>query len=415
MRSLLKPLVRWEWVLLILLVPLLLLAAEAQIFLIIVLAIFTLLRLAVTGRLFPRTPFDVTLAALGLALLLSLTAVFDWPRSLPKIAGLLLGISLFHAAIYYMRSSSRGVWHVTAAVVIGGTGMALMGLGLRILAPALFGAAVNPNEIAGVLAWVLPLLVALVLGYSQLLWNGATWQVRLLPLLLQGLLLLAALMLLFTRSRGGLASVAVALLIMLMLRVRWLRWTIPLFLILGGAAIYVFGLSALVDSAGASEQTLSLGTRLEIWSRGLLALQDYPITGLGLNGFREAVHVLYPMFRVSVDFDLGHAHNHLLQAGLDLGIPGLVAYLALWLGSAGLLWRALADPAAETYQPLLIGLAGSLSAGWLFGVFDAIALGARPGFIWWLLLALLVFAYAPRRRATPRAAKAEAEAAAAAA
>lgn len=407
MRSLLKPFVRWEWLLLILLVPLLLLAAEAQIFLIIILAIFTLLRLAVTGRLFPRTPFDVTLAALGLALLLSLTAVFDWPRSLPKIAGLLLGISLFHASIYYMRSSHRGVWHVTAAVVISGAGMAALGLILRLLAPGLFATTVNPNEIAGVLAWIIPLLAALVLGYSQVLWDGATWQVRLLPLLMQGLFLLTVLMLLFTRSRGGLASVTVALLVMLMLRVRWLRWTIPLFLILGGTAVYVFGLSALLGSAGASQQSLGLSPRLEIWSRGLLALQDFPITGLGLNGFREAVHVLYPMFTVSIDFDLGHAHNHLLQAGLDLGIPGLIAYLALWLGSAALLWRALDDAVAETYHPLLIGLAGSLSAGWLFGIFDAIALGARPGFIWWMLLALVVFAYAPRRRAAARESTAE--------
>ena len=33
-------------------------------------------------------------------------------------------------------------------------------------------------------------------------------------------------------------------------------------------------------------------------------------------------------------------------------------------------------------------MAGSLLAGWVFGIVDAVALGARPAFIWWLLLGL---------------------------
>jgi hypothetical protein len=42
---------------------------------------------------------------------------------------------------------------------------------------------------------------------------------------------------------------------------------------------------------------------------------------------------------------------------------------------------------------LIIGLIGSLTAGWFFGILDAIALGARPGFLWWLLLALVVLVH----------------------
>ena len=33
-------------------------------------------------------------------------------------------------------------------------------------------------------------------------------------------------------------------------------------------------------------------------------------------------------------------------------------------------------------------LAGSLLAGWVFGIFDTVSLGARPAFLWWLLLGL---------------------------
>ena len=105
------------------------------------------------------------------------------------------------------------------------------------------------------------------------------------------------------------------------------------------------------------------------------------------------MHALSPLYSISAEVDLGHAHNHLLQAALDLGLPGLVSYVAIWWISAGLLWstyRRLHQrrAARHSYYGLMAGLAGSLLAGWVFGIFDAVALGARPGFLWWLLLGL---------------------------
>ncbi len=401
MQRALKPLIRWEWVILIAFVPLLLLAAEAQIFLLVILLIFWLLRLAATGRLAPRTPFDLDLLALVLALLISLTAVFDWSLSLPKIAGLALGISLFYAAVYYMRRTPRGVWHVLAALILAGSALGAIGAAMLLVSPDFLGHIINPNEIGGVLAWIVPLLTAVTIGYSSRLWNAETWQLRILPLLLQGLLLLTIVTLLVTRSRGAIASVVLASLIMLLIHFRWARWLIPLLLIVGTVAFYLLGQEALANilvGDNTAVESLGLDSRLEIWSRGLYALSDFPYTGVSMNGFREVMHILYPLFGISSSVDLGHAHNHLLQAGLDLGILGLIAYLALWLGSAGLLWRALRISAVEKYRALLIGLAGALSAGWFFGILDAIALGARPGFLWWLILALLVYSCAPGRR-----------------
>ena len=109
-----------------------------------------------------------------------------------------------------------------------------------------------------------------------------------------------------------------------------------------------------------------------------------------MNGFRRVVHILYPLFLVAPDTDLGHAHNQLLQAGLDLGIPGLISYLGIWLLSAALLYKSWQPLKSHPQHALVIGISGALAAGWLFGLLDAIALGARPGFIWWLLLAVAV-------------------------
>jgi putative inorganic carbon (HCO3(-)) transporter len=111
---------------------------------------------------------------------------------------------------------------------------------------------------------------------------------------------------------------------------------------------------------------------------------------MSMNGFRRVVHILYPLFLISPATDIAHAHNQLLQTGLDLGLPGLVAYLALWWISAVLLWRSWRGAPDTAHRALVVGVAGALVASWIFGLLDAISLGAKPGFMWWLLLALLV-------------------------
>ena len=91
----------------------------------------------------------------------------------------------------------------------------------------------------------------------------------------------------------------------------------------------------------------SLEGRREIWSRAIYGLEDFPLTGMGMNSFRRVVHILYPLFLIAPTVDIAHAHNQWLQTGLDLGLPGLIATLALWLGTVHILWRQL-RPVAGT-------------------------------------------------------------------
>jgi putative inorganic carbon (HCO3(-)) transporter len=108
--------------------------------------------------------------------------------------------------------------------------------------------------------------------------------------------------------------------------------------------------------------------------------------------------VLYPLFNISPDIDLGHAHNEFLQAALDLGIPGMIAFLALYIGSFWMLadiWKATrvslsdGDDQSLITRFLTLGLAGSLVAHFIFGLTDAVALGAKPGILFWMLLGLV--------------------------
>jgi len=144
----------------------------------------------------------------------------------------------------------------------------------------------------------------------------------------------------------------------------------------------------------------SLGTleaRIEIWSRALYGIQDFPFTGMGMNTFRTVVHVLYPLNRIGPDVEIGHAHNEFLQAALDLGIPGLIAFLDLYMISFACLASTSRQigQTSETgedrllNQALVLGLGGGLVAHLLYGMTDAVALGAKPGVLFWMLLGLV--------------------------
>lgn len=414
---------RWEWLILLLVLPLLMFPSGGRGLALLAIPLLWVLRWVGFGRFIPRTPFDVALFFFLTTVLISLSAVFDITFSFPKIAGVVVGIGLFYGAVEFARRRKHGMWLLLLLIILVGTGMALVGLvgaewtgpftflnSLGNLATTvtgrpihIFGAVdgvVNGNELAGVLDWIAPLLIACTIG----LWPRLARKNQLLLVLLILATLLSIFTLIATQSRGGIVGLALGILVMAAIASRRYRWLV----LLTGVAVLALVLGVLAfrvpGTADPVGDTFGLNGRLEIWSRALFALQDFPLTGLSMNGFRRIVHLLYPLFTISPQLDLAHAHNHLLQAGLDLGLGGLIAYLALWLIAALLLWQSwrLAGGRhrrASSLPVLIIGLSGSLIAGWIFGIMDAISLGSRPGFVWWLLLALVVIVYDKSRAA----------------
>ena len=165
--------------------------------------------------------------------------------------------------------------------------------------------------------------------------------------------------------------------------------------IVAGAILYRSGkleqVTALWDAAGGVKTelvgTVSIAGRVEIWSRALYAVQDFPFTGCGLGTFREVVWVLYPLFTISPGHDIAHAHNMFLQTAVDLGLPGLLAYLAL-LGLAGVIGIRMARRSALE-RALGLGIVAGLVALHTYGLTDALAPGSKPGIVIWIALGLL--------------------------
>ena len=122
-------------------------------------------------------------------------------------------------------------------------------------------------------------------------------------------------------------------------------------------------------------------------------IQDFPLTGVGLNTFPVVVEALYPLVLASADpRPPPHAHNFLLQVGVDFGVPGIMAVLWLLAVVFRLLWKTWPIEARRG-QWLATGIAGGLTGHLVFGLTDAVALGAKPGFLLWWAIGLAEIAW----------------------
>ena len=212
--------------------------------------------------------------------------------------------------------------------------------------------------------------------------------------LLFSIALAAALIL--TQSRSAIAGLAAALLLIIGLRWPWGRW---LLLLLGLAALagwLLWGrwhLAPMVVQALTREGWSSpvgklwIAGRFTIWARAWDCIRTSPLLGCGLGTFRLLDAASDPGASI---FDAGtpHAHNVFLQMGYDLGLPGLAAYLVLLALAVHRAWRAY-RLGVDPWRSLAIGALAALLGYHLYGLFDVVALGSKPGVLWWALLALI--------------------------
>ena len=383
------------------------------------------------GRAIEPTPLNTAVLLLALMSLISLYVTYSIEQSFPKIAGLVFGISVFFAVAGNIHTRKSFYW-LSCTFVLGGVGVAALGvLGSRWLQKVpiliaiteripsisfgLHGAVegFHPNEVAGVLLWVAPLALAACvvilaqrIKLKEQIGNGGATALFLGSALAVfpnwGVLIL-------TQSRSGWIGIAAALLwtaaVLINRRLPLQeKWRLAFWSMI--SVLLVIGMVSLAprilnegarpiyeETTGSALSINSLASRVEIWSRATYGIEDFSITGMGMNTFREVVHVLYTLFTIPPDRDFAHAHNHLLQAALDLGLPGLIGYLSLWLISAVLLYRIWARASDWEDRLWVLGLGGGMLGYFVYGLADAVALGAKPGFLWWYLLGLIAALY----------------------
>ncbi len=429
-----RTLANYEWLLIALLLPAVLAVTPLRFGLLFIIPLLWLIRRIGCGNFIESTPLDLALLFMAIMLLISLYATFDLTFSLSKIAGLFYGLGVYYAAVAAGGRSwsnlARGVILLLACGLVVAI-FSLVGTSWKSTFPflsavttklpqlLLFSAApegFSPNQVAGTLLWILPIaLAALVISLLKpTFWHAGLRRNQkwfaITPNL--ALLLLLGSVFILTQSRSAYVGLTLALLIgTLAFRTLSRRLIIIAFLSSFALAAGVIWLSieperqaetALITSFLESEtrgegqkswmidtDAINVQNRLEIWSRALYGLEDFAFTGIGLGTFRLVAPVLYPLFLIAPDRDIAHAHNQFLQVGLDLGLPGLIAYLALWLGAGAMLWQSWKLAPTTEARWLTLGFASALLAYLFYGFTETVALGAKPGFIFWLLLGLV--------------------------
>jgi putative inorganic carbon (HCO3(-)) transporter len=228
------------------------------------------------------------------------------------------------------------------------------------------------------------------------------------------------LVLLLTQCRGAYLGAAAGVLLLLLLRWPRLGWVaLPAVLLAALLGASGTGLSLVFDAmgggtgAGAAQDGVS--GRLQIWQFALQLFAQRPWQGAGLGLFAAM------QTPVAGSTPAPHAHNLLLQVGMDLGLPGLLAYLAVLGGVIAMLWNLLRR--RESYErlstrerqqrplewpqrlasgsvyrtrlhwTLALGAAAALAGMLVHGLVDAALWGNKVAFLPWLLFALVAILY----------------------
>jgi len=363
------------------------------------------------GRFVRRTPLDWAIALLLLMVLVSLYATYSVTVSLPRIAGILLGVAIYYAVVEAVQSRKALAWACSIYLVagVGVAGLASVGME-KISKNPVLGQAVSrlprlvrglsenpeglhPNIVAGALLWFIPLGLILTVWLWQSRAGGVRQKAGSLLASAGALGILGILVL--TQSRGGLIGLGVALLLLVArtgrpgkgLAVVAVLAAVVALVVMGPGRIGVALIGKNVDTSPISGLE-TLNGRVELWSRALYAIQDFPFTGMGMGTFGYVIPVLYPLFMVSPDVVILHAHDEFLQVAVDLGLPGLVSFLAIYLLIGWTLLSVLRRDSDRFYHLMAFAILVGLISHVAWGITDAILLGAKPAVFWWALLGL---------------------------
>ncbi|MEM7534196.1 MAG: O-antigen ligase family protein [Chloroflexota bacterium] len=259
----------------------------------------------------------------------------------------------------------------------------------------------HPNQVAGTLLYILPhccgfLLASIFFTRWAILWRSSQfWLITLAT----GIMSITFLL---TQSRSGILAFAFSLLCLLVILsvYHWRsRAVVALILTFGLIGVFVTQEGILgqitelaidflrVTPAGLTSHTLQQ-FRVEIWTYAIAALHDFSVTGMGLGTFRELVRILYPI-TITPSYDIAHAHNIFMQAGLDFGLLGMAVLLALYLSGLVASISLIRQNVSTANRAWGCGFIMALIAQMSYGLLDTVAMGSKTNIVFWYFFAVL--------------------------
>lgn len=357
--------------------------------------LFWMLRLVANGYLTLRTPADWGIILLCLAMLVSVYTSPILDKTITQVWRVISGIALFYAIVNWGVTRSR--------IRLMFTGFIAAGLGLALIAPVsvswvfdkvtfipeslyknftlLVSDSANPSVMAGSLVLLLPFPLSMLVFR----WRKISNYERILSAAAFTLMMV---IIILTRARGTWVAAAAGLFTIMILFDRRF-WIIFILGSIATLALVTFsGGDQIVEVLLYSNTTGGLEDRLEIWSRALALVHDFPYTGVGMGNFLEAAQGFYAYDQYASGY-IPHAHNLFMQVAVDLGIPGLVAWLSVMLGMLYLSWRTFRN-GKHKGGSLYMGAGAALLASQVVlitnGLTDSVVWGmVRPAPLVWII------------------------------
>lgn len=367
------------------------------------LAILALLSVA-RSPLYPMAALDGALTMVALAVLVPATANAFGPERRATLLTSLHAVTLVIAvwgALQHFWLLPKLAGSAEAAQLLRSAGELAPELGGRLGAGEPWGTFFYPNTFAGFLVLALPFTLGSLLDLPPT--ARAALGMRIVTLALGGFLLWA------TGSKGGLVSGAAAAAGFAFLAVvkRRPEWKARMLAGAGtvGIAILLLGVLGPLSPDALASRAESIAVRDVYWDAGVRIWKSHPVLGVGINNFQEH----FTQHKDERQEETLRAHNDYLQVLAELGIPGLLALLAVLAVAARHVAVPEAIPPEAATDPVPLGLAGGALAAGLLGsyVFQRSFGDIDGGPFAALLLTVLAFiAFALGRRGDEEAARA---------
>jgi len=328
------------------------------------------------------TGIDAAVVLLVLAAVVAGAAASDRLAASFELRTVFLLPVLYYATLRLTPLDHRARRRIVEGLVLGGIGVALVGLAQVALGRNLVTAEGgllrlqsvyhSPNSVGLYLGRVWPFLAAHV-------WWGRDRGRRALSLLA---LIPVTLALGLSFSRGALL---LALPVSVLAMGWWAggrhRWTALALVVVGGLSLIPLlrlpRFAALLD--------LGQGTtffRLKLWRSSVRMIREHPLLGVGPGNFLDAYRTRYILPSAWEEFNLGHAHNILLDHWTRLGVLGVAAGLVAQIA----FWRTLRR--WEGRDSLALGLVGSMAALLAHGLVDNAVFFPDLALVFFLTLAI---------------------------
>jgi len=306
---------------------------------------------------------------------------------------------IIEPAIFYimLRSirPSRGLYiQLVDSLILGAVLVSVIGLILYVQGEAIITAEEgakrlasvygSPNNVGLILGRAIPFALSFVLIFT----DKRRRIVATIALIIMGIALA------LTQSVGAILLGIPASLIVMLIVIYGRKSFLPL-IATSITGIIGFGILTQISARFANILDFSSGTnffRLRVWESAIEIIQDYPITGIGLDQFLYLFRGQYIRPDAIWDRDLSHPHNFILDYWTRLGLGGLILFFVIQIS----FWRLCLQIAHKfrTKDKLLFaitaGLMGSMADLLAHGLIDNSVFVYDLAFVFALQLALCV-------------------------